>query len=332
MKKILVIGVVLICLILTFIIVLFCKKNTHEIINDNKIAHIVFTSDKQYKDYLLVTLKSAIVNKKPDTIYDIHILGINLDDNEMNEFKNMETTNVKITPQRETLESIKTVGQFEVANHVSRADLFKFYFPEIFKDFDKILYIDSDTLIVKDLLELYNIDLKNTYLGAVYNYKCAYDWQKHLFGLFWTRKSIYSYNCGVMLYNLKKMRQDNIPEKLIASKNADERRVLMTQAAFNEVIPTKTITKLSPIYNMIVRWRPIDFKLCDFKKMYSPSLKNINSMDELWTESVIIHFAGRNKPWNDKEINFGKEWWGYAKLLNKEIKMLPMPTMPEMIF
>ena len=76
---------------------------------------------------------------------------------------------------------------------------------------------------------------------------------------------------------------------------------------------------------MIVRWRPEDFKACEFKKTYAPFLEEINSMEEIWTNSVIIHYAGKKKPWNVEDINFHDEWWQYAKMLNKTIKRLPPP-------
>lgn len=292
--------------------------------SENKTAHIVFTSDKKYKDYLQVALKSAIVNKSPDSIYDIHILCVELSPEEMNEFKQLETKNVTITPRLETLDSIKDIGVFEVENHVSRADLFKFFFPEIFTELDKILYIDSDVLIVDDLLELYNTNLDNYCLGAVLKYASGYNWHKH-FGFYWKRETIYEYNCGIMLYNLQNMKKYKIVEKLIESKNKDTERVLMTQSAFNDVLPVNKIKKLSPFYNVCVRWRPIDFNIHDFKITYAPYLKDINSMEELWEKAVIIHYAGKKKPWNSDDIRFGEEWWKYAKMLNKDIKKLPSP-------
>lgn len=56
------------------------------------------------------------------------------------------------------------------------------------------------------------------------------------------------FNNGMMLLNLKKMRKDNISEKLFADKLSDENTVFMTQDAFNRVFNTE-VKFLSPLYN-----------------------------------------------------------------------------------
>lgn len=47
----------------------------------------------------------------------------------------------------------------------------KFEIGNILKDIDKVLYIDGDTLILKDLYNLYNIDISNVYCACVKDMK-----------------------------------------------------------------------------------------------------------------------------------------------------------------
>ena len=80
---------------------------------------------------------------------------------------------------------------------------------EIFPSMDKILYLDSDILVFKDLSELYHTDLTNNYAAAVLDLAQSAEARNPVLGT----KSYF--NAGVVLFNLKKMRQDNMTEKLI---------------------------------------------------------------------------------------------------------------------
>lgn len=320
MKKNIIITVsicVLIGIISAFCIHFYFKQNQNKEIkaNNNKVAHIVFTTDKNYLKYLNVAIFSAIKNKNPNSIYDINILCVDLSEKEQQSFKKFEQKNVSIKTIPVSIEEL-TFGYFEILNvRVSRADLFKFLMPKIFENYDKILYLDADILVRGDLLDLYNTDLKNHYLGAVLKYSPNITVIHIPF-----RKILmhYDYNCGVMLLNLDKMRKNNITKKLIVKKNKDKLRALMTQTTFNQVIPVRKIIKLSPIYNFYARLQEDDFNYFELKRVYSPYLNDINSIDELAKAAVIVHYAGPEKPWydNNTDLQYAFEWRKYAKMEN----------------
>ena len=135
--------------------------------NNNSI-NIVFTTDKEYSSYLKVALKSLILNKDKDSIYNIYILSIDLNKKTQEELKTFKQDDVEINTvslKVKTLDKIidKKINFF----YVSRADLFKFFIPEMFQNFDKILYLDSDILVLKDISEIYNYNLENKIIGVL---------------------------------------------------------------------------------------------------------------------------------------------------------------------
>lgn len=73
--------------------------------------------------------------------------------------------------------------------------------PFIFPQYDKILSLDIDTIVVQDISELWDIDLGNNYFAAcVEPERCkGGKWHKQ------TDPSLY-YNIGVAVYNLKQLR------------------------------------------------------------------------------------------------------------------------------
>jgi len=302
-------AIAIICISVIIAMFLFLLKFL--LMPKNNTVEIVFTTDKYYKDYLITTINSAIANKKESSIYNIHILCVDLSEKDIEKFEKLAKNNVNIYPMPLKLETIKDLGKYKVDYHVTRADLFKFFMPQLFPELDKILYIDVDTVILKDLTELYNTRLGNKYLGAV-NKCIPYKIEKKIWKIKFTKK-IFKYNCGVMLLNLKKFREDNMTEKLIVSKNNKQYKNLMTQQTFNDVIGQDKIVHLSPIYNTFVQWDEDMFILCHFKQVYWKFCMNINSSEDLFKKAVIIHYLDDNKPWSDKDVLYKDLWLKYRQ-------------------
>ena len=270
--------------------------------------NIVYTTDKNYKDYLKVSLNSLVRNKNKHSIYNINILCVNLTPTESRYYYSYNSDKVHVNVIDMDLNTIKNVGNYEINYHVTRADLFKFFMPEIFPELNKILYLDVDTIILKDVSKLYYTNLGNKYLGVVT--KCIPNHRTYQkFGKNKIKK-VYEYNCGVMLYNLKKWRKNNITNQLVEAKNNDETRNLMTQKVFNEVLGPNKIKRLSPIYNVLTQWDEKMFEYCEFRRVNWRFCTTIFSSEDLFRKAVIIHYVDQNKPWK-QNVPYGQIWEKY---------------------
>ena len=281
----------------------------------DKNIYIVYTTDRNYIPYTKTAVKSAAVNKKPSSRYRISILCVDLTPEERESFKTLETKNVSIKTIPLSIESVQNIAHNPVRKiHISKADLFKFYMAEIFPHIDKILYLDSDTIVRKDLSELFNTDIKDYYLAAA-------------------KRPGDEYNCGVLLYNLKKWREDNIKDKLIEAKKYEYGHSCMSQCVFNKVLPYEhpydKVKTFSTIYNVIIYWFGdnkwkrtsgfYDFE--KFKSACSPYLDSMNSFGDLEKNAAIIHHAAGRKPWCRMYKDFEKftnEWIYYSKMVNPD--------------
>ena len=86
--------------------------------------------------------------------------------------------------------------------HYSHSVYYKLLFPIIHPELKRIIYLDGDTLIFKDLLELYNLPFNNNYiLGAPSPI--------HSFPQNFTKNSTIYVNIGVSLINIEKIIKDN---------------------------------------------------------------------------------------------------------------------------
>ena len=100
-------------------------------------------------------------------------------------------------------------------NHIgwSPATYYRLLAYRLFKDLDKILYLDSDTMVCGDIAELYKTDISDYVFGAVRDMANIND-EKNALGAVirdFSEKYLNNgpyYNTGVLLLNLKKMAEN----------------------------------------------------------------------------------------------------------------------------
>ena len=284
-------------------------KNIKTDISKNPVQ-IVFITDNRYVLYMRAAIRSIIANKKPDTKVEINVIGLNLYDSNVNKILKETKKNAKINLIKITDKDIQNIQSTTLNNpKVSRADNVKFFLPTILKNSDRVIYLDGDTVILKDLFDFYNTDLGDNYVGAVD------DWQSS-----WENEPTKRYfNNGVMLLNLKKMREDNVETKLIDFKKNDKIRRFVTQDAFNTVMYGK-VKYMPLIYDTF----PQEYDNKNLLKIINEVLKNnfdpeiypYKTANQYRRDVVIIHYCGYTnvKPWY--KLDFARKssrlWYKYA--------------------
>ena len=250
-------------------------------------VNIVAITDSNYVMPLNVTMYSAIKNKNKDSKYHFYIIGIGLNNNEVKNLIKQSTDDAKITVIQE-----KNIYRFYQAKnkinpHVPNCDFLKFNLPQIFPKFDKILYLDGDIIVQSDLSELYNTNIENEYAGCVQ--------ENFIYGPLEAELQIPKYfNNGVMLLNLKNMRRDDISNKMLKYRIFHCPKRFVTQDTFNVVLQPK-LKFLDEKYNIIT----LDIDTSKY-----------SDVNQYLKSGVIIHYAGKDKPWNS-EVLYGSEWHKY---------------------
>ena len=177
-------------------------------------VNIVLITDSRYTTPTMASMLSAIENKCSNSIYNFYIVTENItpqDEQRLLKLKELspQSVNIKIIPQKEPdlpYENMQRFLQYKVGMH-------KIYLPRILSNIDKVIYMDGDTIVLKDLSQLYNIDVDNVY-AAVAKDGIFYRFPKEMKEMGLDKRGFY-FNSGVMLYNLKLQRQDDIISKLV---------------------------------------------------------------------------------------------------------------------
>lgn len=264
------------------------------IIPKKDTVNIVAITDSKYVNPLNVTIYSAIKNKNKNSKYNFFIIGVDLHLLDTLKLYEQSTDETPIT----IIQNDNIYKKYsKIDTHVTNTDMFKFDIPNLFPNFDKILYLDGDIIVQKDLSDLYNMDLEDNYVAANLQPYEQFPGQKNL-------KLEKYFNNGVMLLNLKKMREDNISDKMLKYKIFRLPRGFVTQNTFNVILQSK-VKNIDETYNTCVN--SLD------KKKY----KNIN---KFLKSRAIIHFAGTMKPWSDPKVLYASTWEKYHNEFKEKYK------------
>lgn len=276
------------------------KNNCGTSINE---VNIVLITDSHYIIPTLVSMYSAVTNKCSNSIYNYYILTentTNSDNQKLLKIKNIspKTININIIPQKEPdipFENMQRFLQYKVGMH-------KIFLPDILNDLDKVIYMDGDTVVLKDLQELYNINIDNIY-AAVVKDGIYYRFPKEMKEMGLDKRGFY-FNSGVMLYNLKQQRKDNIITKAISYIN-ENNDFYGDQDVLNVIFEDKL--KLMSYKNNCIS----TFFEADNLSFLSSFFDEKLPLDSfyIYEKSTIIHYAG-NKPWQKKyKPEYLKELW-----------------------
>ena len=191
---------------------------------------IAFCCTKNWYIHLYTIIYALFKYNKVEKIY------LFIEDDEISYLKNdkIEFINVNKIPKiiKETSPNYNT--------HYSKMSYVRCYFTKILKD-DKILYLDVDTLVVDNIQELWELNLKDNTIAGVHE---PGEWNKYLntYGLDDTY-----INSGVLLMDLKKIREEKLDDSMIYLLN-HTKFAFPDQDIINLVCRNR-IHQLSNIYN-----------------------------------------------------------------------------------
>ena len=273
-----------------------CPKEAGEV-------NITLITDSRYTPPTMVSMSSAIKNKCPNSTYNFYIVAENITEQDEHSLYNLkkiapETVNITIIKRDEPdlpYENMQRFLQYKVGMH-------KIYLPEILKDIDKVIYMDGDTLVLKDLRTLLDIDVQDVY-AAVAKDGIYYRFPKEMQEMGLDKRGFY-FNSGVMLYNLALQRQDNIVEKLVEYIKTHE-DFYGDQDVLNMVFGDK-LKLMSYRYDCISTFFEED-DLNFLSEYFGEKLPEKTFY--IYENATILHYAG-DKPWFDNyEPKYLRELW-----------------------
>lgn len=187
------------------------------------------------------------------------------------------------------------------------------------KEWDRVLYLDCDTLIRNSLETLYKMDLHGQIVGGVKDAFSKYHWRK--LGL--DKDSLYI-NSGVMIIDLKKWRDQRIEKKFIHFITEKKGKILQGDQGIINAVLNKRIFCVTPEYNMLSYHYDFTYKeMQKYRRPYKYYSKY--EIEKAKNKVVIIHFTSSfasMRPWEQGDIKhpYAAEWNEYYEQLGLERK------------
>ena len=180
------------------------------------IIPIFYACDDAFVKYTVVSMHSLIKNASRDHKYVIHILYTEISD-EMQAVVNKmadECFEIRFVDVTAYLQSISE--KLPLRDYYSKTTYYRLFIAEMFQDYSKAIYIDSDTVVNGDISKVYLTDIKDAYLGACHEQAMV---QRDEFGTYVEKVvgvSRYNFfNAGLMLINCEQFRLHFVLDKFI---------------------------------------------------------------------------------------------------------------------
>ena len=159
---------------------------------------------------------------------------------------------------------------------------------------EKVLYLDSDVIVTRNLNDLFKIELGNHLVAAA---KVVYGLEDR-------------FNAGVLLINNKLWKAENIQKQCIdITNNEHETLIEADQTVLNRLCGQRYIV-LDDTYNFQIGYD----RLAEERKQYFILEKSLNPLP------AIIHYLSDDKPWNLFSFcRLRDVWWKYSLMDWSEI-------------
>jgi lipopolysaccharide biosynthesis glycosyltransferase len=185
------------------------------------------------------------------------------------------------------------VASLPIRDYYSPSTYFRFVIASHFPQYNKALYIDSDTVIVDDVAKLYDAPIGNSYVGAVpeavmSTIKDAGDYAERVLGI-----NRYKYfNAGMLVINCKQWREHDVLGQFLVLIGYYNFVVAQDQDYLNVICKNK-------VHYLPRRW----------------NMETIKSWNIDRKKLGIVHFAFAAKPWQDINCYYSDIFWKYASTL-----------------
>lgn len=260
------------------------------------------TGKKNYK-YAYVTIKSLFENNPDSEIY-LYIVSEDLEQSDLRyEYELAEKYGAHIVILRFDEQTAGKYIQFKPGDHWAIGTMSSYWlFHELLpEDVDRILVVESDTVIVGDLAEIYSTDFEGNYAvcpGPEHKPKNHRDFMKEMGG-----------DCltfVLSLYDVKRIRQDFTLTDILAKDEIVKKQTGNSQMEYT----------FGLLFAGKIKYVPGKISCIDENERYMQEL-GYEYITDCEKTVKIIHFSSYkdySKPWNPVFLVPGyRIWWKYAE-------------------
>lgn len=260
-----------------------------------KVVPVFITITDDYAKYASAAINSLMKHSDPKRYYRVIIMYDKLSLMNRWRLRNMVTKNCAIEFHKMKYNLYLQIIMRYCAKRSGSGDFFarpvyyyRAFIARIFLQYDKGIYIDSDTVLMSDIGELYDIDLGDNVIAARVDPKVAMvpEFVDYVEKALNVPAKDYI-NSGVLLMDLKKLRKLHYVTQMTDLIKQDADLVAPDQDYLNVILKGK-------IMHLDKKW-------------------NLQPEKENPKNAKLLHYNLSKKPWYHDDVNSGEEFWKVVK-------------------
>ena len=257
-----------------------------------EIIPIFFAVDDKYVPFLAVTLQSLVNNASQENYYVIKVLYTNMSEESKEKISKYtrENVNIEYVDLNYYIEKIKE--KLYTRDYFSMTTYFRLFISNLYPQYNKAIYLDCDIVLLKDIAELYNIDIGDNLLGAVPDDIIQKNevFQEYVEKVVGVASYKTYFNAGMLVMNLDELRKFQFQEKFLYLLENIKFSVVQDQDYLNRICKGR-VKLIETAWNLMP-----------------------TASDDMKEEDIkLIHYNYQYKPWHYNDIRFGKYFWELAK-------------------
>ena len=260
--------------------------------NNLEVIPIFFAIDDGYMPFLAVTLESLIENSSKKYYYSIKVLYTNISEEnkkKINKYKR-ENVNIEFVDLNYYIEKVK--DKLYTRDYYTNTTYFRLFIANLYPQYNKAIYLDSDIVVLGDIAELYNQDMGDNLIAAapddvIQTTKVFQEYAEKVVGVADYRNY---FNAGILLMNLDEFRKFDFQNKFLYLLETIKFTVAQDQDYLNRLCKGKV-------------------KIID--KAWDTMPIGNETLEE--KDLKIVHYNLADKPWHYDNIKYKEYFWKYAK-------------------
>ena len=264
------------------------------------VIPLVFACNENYAPYASVAIQSVLENVGAGRFYRVYVLHAGLTGDTIRLLESIKSPQltVRCLNVEPLVESKGT--QLRVCSYFSKEAYFRLLIPEIFSAFSRVVYLDCDLVVNRDIADILPPDMGDNLFGAVRSHHDLLT-AKRITEQLGVKEENY-FNSGVLVFNIGQWNAEKTTEKCFAYiKTArPEQLVFVDQDALNAVCADHVL------------YLDYAWNFCWFTRL-APVPAWQSYAEQMGENFYVLHFACELKPWSHPELPLSLYFWRYAK-------------------
>lgn len=250
------------------------------------MINIVFATDDNFVQHCSVAIASVLANNKGVSFY-IFTEGLRLDnENSLKELAKKMGGQLTICPIESDIVSQFPMPSY-MSSHISIATYYRLFVERVLpKNIDRVIYMDCDMVVRGSLQPLWNTDMTDKAIGAVYQFNAWAIKNNSFERLSYDAKYGY-FNAGMLLINLAYWRENKVTEQLMSFIKENYSQIHSHDQDVLNAVLHRCVKPLSYTWNC----------LPSFFAKGGLSFPSFVDYSEDIDSPVVIHYVYKPKPW-----------------------------------